>query len=168
MCVCHIQLNVVNKIYMLLNDGKSHWVVFVYNTLKAFVEIWQSLRGATTCNVLIRKVLNHLANCGVHIPGGGVNAVPIHHRRHMDWEQNDCHSCGIYAALVLRSLMEGRRVAIKQSDVRLWRFTFGSQIVQRVDEFKRVASSPSGSSSGSVSAVPSTASPVPSLPEDVS
>ena len=98
---------------------KAHSLVEIFNSIPSTLFTWPSeLHG----------LLQILEGCGVE----GARAFRLTtYNSHPSWCQTDGAACGIFASLIIASLVGGKRIRILQADVKAWRGFLRGEVVKK-------------------------------------
>ena len=110
----------VPVLYKFLHSGGNHWSLLVINKTFKRAELWGSSEITRHEYEVVHEVLKYVQDCGVR----NASSFKIVGQQHPDWSQDDASSCGMFALLILLSLITDRQVCISQSDIQLWRKFF--------------------------------------------
>ena len=102
-----------------LNSSK-HWATLRINKQLGLGELFESKPGCTN-ELAVEKVMQYVLRS---------NTTPFQYvtHTHDTWAQDDSHSCGVFTCVILLSLLEGRRVAVRKNDLEAWRVHFAHTI----------------------------------------
>ena len=118
-----------------LHVGSNHWVLARVSQAHSLVEVFNSLpspHNAGSCPEL-KGLLQILEGCGVK----GAHAFRVvFHCAHPAWTQTDSVSCGIYCAVVAAALVHGRRVLVRQRDIKKWRKCLVKVVLAEIESVK--------------------------------
>ena len=91
----------------------------------ALVEIFNSLPGKGGKDQ-VENLLHVLESFGVD---GAQGYRCVTHDDHLAWSQTDGSACGIFASLIIVSLVRGLRIHVQQDDVKAWRAFLHREVV---------------------------------------
>ena len=99
-----------------VNTDNIHWAALNINVELRLAEVFESASGCTNLQ-FVHHVVKYVSSVQ-NISTEGWNVVV---RCDPAWTQEDGTSCGIYTIVVIKALLEYRRVMVLQSDVLAWR-----------------------------------------------